>query len=157
MSADITEMRYRLLVQRATDRQLNHLIPEIRSLLDGFFNKPKAKDWDLQHKQLSNLLGVCGETDSVEAVIGFIEYQIGRDKDAGNWAWEGFGETLKQKLQALQEPAKGIVGQALQASRHSLDEVARAQETERVWMELMRLYAGHLRRYFVYKKPEKGG
>lgn len=162
MSANVAEMRYRLLVQQAADGQLNHLIPEIRQLLDDFFAKSDAgkddrKKWKLEHKQLSNLFGVCGETDSVEAAIGFIEYQIGRDKSGENWAWEGFGETLKKKLRALQGNAKGILGQAIQESGHASDDPARVREVERVWMELVRLYAGHLRRYFVYKKPEKGG
>lgn len=152
MSTNINEMRYRLLVQQAEDRQLNQLIPKIRSLLDSCFKKSSDRDkWKLQSKQFSNLLGVSEETDSAEVVIGFIEYQIGRDDKRRNWAWDHFGERLKKELQTLKDTAKGIVGQAITDSGYTLSvEAARAQEEQRVWMDLVRLYAGHMRRYFIY-------
>lgn len=161
MSTNINEMRYRLIVQQAEDRQLNQLIPKIRSLLDACFEKSNASSsdrdkWKLQSKQFSNLLGVSEETDSSEVVIGFIEYQIGRDNHKKNWAWENFGERLKKELRALKDPAKGIVGQAITDSGYILStETARPQEEQRVWMDLVRLYAGHMRRYFIYleKRP----
>lgn len=159
MSTNINEMRYRLIVQQAEDRQLNQLIPKIRNLLDEFFAKEDDKtNWGLKSAQLSNLLGVSGETDSVEVVVGFIEYQIGRDRSdknrAKNWAWNNFGEKMKGELRALQEVAKGIVGKAVQESGDSLDESARSQEIQRVWIDLVRLYAGYLRRYFIYIKGD---
>ena len=155
MSTNINEIRYRLIVRQAEDQQLNQLIPKIRKLLDDFFVKENDRTkWGLKSTQLSNLLGVSGETDSSEVVIGFIEYQIGRDKRYENWAWEGFGEKMKGELRALQEVSKGIVGKAIQDSHYSFDENIRALEIQKVWIELVRLYAGYLRRYFVYKKGE---
>lgn len=157
MIANINEMRYRIIVQKKIDEQLNGLIPDIRALLDLFTQLDPEQDnrnkWKLEHKQLSNLLGVCGQTDSVEVVIGFIEYQIGRDKYRESWAWEKFGKKLNDKLRILHEKARGIVGQAMQESLYS-NEADRTRENARVWMELVRLYVGHLRRYFVYKKPD---
>lgn len=159
MSTNINEMRYRLLVQQAEDQQLNQLIPKVRKLLDEFFAKEDCgPKWELKSTQLGNLLGVSGETDSVEAVIGFIEYQIGRDKrgknGAKNWAWNGFGEKMRGELRDLHEIAKGIVGKAIQDSGYSLDAMARSQEIQGVWIDLARLYAGYLRRYFVYIKGD---
>lgn len=162
MIANVNEMRYRILVQQQADRELNGLIPDIRTLLDKLFTQSDSetnnwKKWKLEHKQLSNLLGVCGETNSVEVVISFIEYQIGRDKRSktpNNWAWKDFGKTLKDKLQKLEETAKSIVRQAIRDSNYTLNEADQKLEYGKVWMELVRLYVGHLRRYFVYKKPD---
>ena len=51
----------------------------------------------------------------------------------------------------MKDTAKGIVGQAITDSGYTLSvEAARAQEEQRVWMDLVRLYAGHMRRYFIY-------
>jgi hypothetical protein len=155
MKADIAKMRYQLEVRRAEDRQLNHIIPDIRSLLDSTLEKEtEERKWGMRSTGMSNLLGVCVETDSAEVVIGFIEYQMGRREGGRTWAWKGFGEALKEELYSLKEQAEAIVSRAADNAGLTLSETEHNWEVERVWMELIRLYAGHMRRYFVAKKGE---
>jgi hypothetical protein len=156
------EMRYHLDVQQGVDRQMNELVINARKLVDDFLEKEKqGGKWDMGPTQMSNLLNVCGETGSVEVVIGYIQYQIGRDMGSKgppkNWAWQGFGEKLIEQLQDLKSQAGALVSTALRKVEHTLDEDQREGEEDGVWMLLVRQYVGHLRRYFTYKRPKKEG
>lgn len=142
------EMRYHLHIQRGVDGRLNALIEDARELLNTFLKK--GSQWGMENHQLSNLLGVCGETESAEVVIGYIQYQIGRDDRRRNWAWQGFGEALIERLQKRRDEAKGLVQEAARATNYT--SANPETERDRVWMLLARQYAGHLRRYFIYKK-----
>ncbi|RLC84284.1 MAG: hypothetical protein DRI79_13090 [Chloroflexi bacterium] len=163
MSEQATQkMRYHLAIRQGVDRQMNELVVNARKLVDGFLEKEKQGGrWEMGPTQMSNLLNVCGETESVEVVIGYIQYQIGRDKGSKgppkNWAWQGFGEELVKRLQDLKSQAGALVSTALQKAEHTLDEDKREEEEDRVWMLLVRQYVGHLRRYFTYKRPKKEG
>lgn len=141
------EMRYHLHIQRGVDGRLNTLIRSARALLDEFLAKGR---WDMENHQLSNLLSVCGETDSAEVVIGYVQYQIGRDDKRRNWAWQDFGEALIKQLQERRDEAKAVVQQVVGKTQYTSPNLE--IEIDRVWMLLIHQYTGHLRRYFVYKK-----
>lgn len=143
------EMRYRLTIQQGIDRQMNTLIVDVRDLLDDFMNGHRG--WGMDSTQMSNLLNVCSETESVEVIVSFLHYQIGRDDRYKNtWAWRGFGDKLVEKLSALRSKAEALVNQASQEAGYQLGK-GKPQQRDHVWVLLARQYVGHLRRYFTYK------
>jgi hypothetical protein len=146
---DTQEMRYRLAIQQGIDRQMNTLIVDVRGLLDEFMKGHGG--WNMDSTQMSNLLNVCSETESVEVIVSFLHYQIGRDdRHKNTWAWRGFGEELVEKLSGLRSKAKALVNRASQEAEYQLGK-SEAQQQDHVWVLLARQYVGHLRRYFTYK------
>lgn len=150
------EMRYRLEIRQGADQQMNALVVKARELIDGLLVREKYPgQWNMGPTQMSNLLNVCCETGSVEVVIGYVQYQIGRDKGRKgrpeSWAWQGFGEQLIEELQARRPEARALVSNAVRKTGHTAGDT----EENHVWMLLVRQYVGHLRRYFTYKRPKK--
>jgi hypothetical protein len=150
------EMGYRLAIQQGVEEHLNRLVVNARELIDEFLKKEEGegRQWNMGPTQMSNLLSVCGETGSVEVVVGYIQYQIGRDDKDRNWAWWDFGEALIERLRALQPQAHALVSKALQKTGHALDDGERRGEEDQIWMLLVCQYVGHLCRYFTYKRPK---
>lgn len=155
MSEQATQkMRYHLAIRQGMDGHLNRLVVNARELIDNFLDKEKRpREWDMGPTQMSNLLNVCGETESAEVVIGYVQYQIGRDDKRRNWAWQGFGEELIKRLQARRSEAQALVSNAARKTGHTPVNDA----VDHAWMLLVRQYVGHLRRYFTYKRPKKEG
>jgi hypothetical protein len=150
---DRKQQRYEVLIQQGVDRRLNALIEDARKLVDDFLDKGGDRA-DVGPTQMNNLLGVCGETDSVEAVIGYVQYQIGRDGKRRGWAVASFGEELIRRLEARKKEAEALVSDASRHFQHALEGKSRSEEIDRVWMLLVRQHVGHLRRYFTYKRPK---
>lgn len=146
---DRQRLRYDILIQQSVDQQLNALVVDARQLVDGP-GSDEAKI-GVGPTQMSNLLNVCRETDSVQVVIGYVQYQIGRDNRRRNWAIGGFGEGLIKRLDGLKSQAVGIVGAASKVYAPP----DRNTAIDHVWMLLVRQYVGHLRRYLTYKRPSK--
>lgn len=142
------QQRYEILIQQSVDRRLNALIEDARKLVDDFLDKGGDRA-DVGPTQMNNLLGVCGETDSVQAVIGYVQYQIGRDDKRRGWAVASFGEELIKRLRARKQDAEALVNQL-----SDLKGAERGKKIDYVWMLLVRQYVGHLRRYFTYKRPK---
>lgn len=130
------KQRYHLEIQQRIEGLLNKMLQRTRSLVD---KAPKTNT-----TKLSNLNNVANETSSAEVVIGYVQYQVGRE------IWRRtFGEDLIKDLQDLSNAAEGIVSQAWEA--HHPAGLQRDAERDRVWMLLIRQFVGHLRRYAVYK------
>jgi ribosomal protein S10 len=111
----------------------------------------KTKDV-LQRAQLSNLLNLSNETDSVKALELFIRYQMGRETVNRGWTYskdpEGkpFGDRVIQDFQTLAEWAEEIAKKS----------GSRPQKEIHLW--LIRLYVGSLNRWFVaLRGGEEGG
>lgn len=156
MNTQTVGLKRGLLTQDAIDRVMNELIPQLREAVE----KARIADrrCELSTAQMSNLVNVAAETQSVEVVIGYLQYQVGRD--AGRrvqWAWQGFGETLIDMLNALKGRAEGIVDSAARQIGPLPTDDDRRKEVEQVWMALVRQFLGHLRRYFIYRKPPAAG
>jgi len=139
-------MQQELKIDKAIDDKMNAILKQMQIMMDD------ALIWNskMEVNQIQNLLAVAQETDSVEVVKNFIRYQIGRDGGRASWrrgAGKGpvFGDRLIDELDKLEKIAKSIVPE-------SGDEMLAG----RTWMKLCRLYIGHLRRYFYYKKRSKG-
>lgn len=161
MSAKQTEsqrktQRYYLEIQHNSEVQVAGLIRDARKLVDDLLAQ-HGNRWQITPTQVSNLNGVCAEAVTVEEVVGFVQYQIGREISKGGatcWAL-GFGEALIKALTALQTQAQGIVSAAFK--KFTPEGMNEQQERERVWLLLAQQYVGHLRRYVTYKRPGKEG
>ncbi len=138
-------MQQELEIDRAIDAQLNGMLRQMQKILDD------SRIWEskMEVNQMQNLLAVAQETDSAEVVKNYIRYQIGRDGNAVTWRRRVgnnplFGDQIITELDRLQSVAQAVVPKS--SGQELID---------RAWMKLVRLYLGHLRRYFYYKKRDK--
>lgn len=131
-----------LALDKAIDDRLNAILKQMQQLLD------ESRIWEsnMEVSQVQNLLAVSMETDSVEVVKNYIRYQIGRDGNSASWRLRRgtnavFGDQIIAELDRLETVARSIVPAS--SEQWLID---------RTWMKMARLYLGHLRRYFYYKK-----
>lgn len=152
------EALWRLLIADEVDKFMNTLVPDAQKLIQGLFDtQPKH---NMERHQLSNLVSATLETDSVEVVRAFVQYQIGRDERGRNWRAGRlpFGEEVLKRLSEYRQQAQGLVNKV---ARLAIEPADKKAEIERVWMVLVRRFAGHLERAFVYhdalRKQKRGG
>ena len=101
----------------------------------------------LKTSQLSNLLNLANETDSVKALELFIRYQMGRKSGKG-WTIpqdRPIGERVIHSFQELAKMAEEIASHQKEISQKEIH----------IW--LVRLYVGSLYRWFVALTGEEGG
>lgn len=137
-------------IQDIVDRHLDDLIANIRSLVDA--TRIYEKESKMGTSQFRNLSSVASETDSVEVVVGWIQYQIGRASPNRGWqtpdrgnnqAGSGFGEQLITLIRQLGRLAR---------EKASEEPPEMRPEFERsLLMALVRQMAGQLERYYVYR------
>jgi len=134
-------------------REIEQKMDEIVSRAEDTLRETIMRDKDTLEKakglktQLSNLLNLANETDSVKALELFIRYQMGR-KSSRSWALppDGpFGERVIGGFQELAEMAKEIASRQKEISQKEIH----------LW--LIRLYVGSLYRWFVALTGEEGG
>jgi hypothetical protein len=145
---------WRLVLDDLIDREMNEVVETARSLMENYF-KGKHR---LERKQLSNLVGVTGETRSVAVIADFVRYQMGRDERRQSWrtGQPPFGEAVLEQIERLKERAEALVNQAVAQDLAPSDRTA---EIDRVWWTLVRRFAAYLEHSFVYydKVKQKGG
>jgi len=130
-------VRQSLALKRAIDQRLNELVRRATALIA---ETTIANTDDMKLSQFGNVLAVATETGSVEVVKNFIRYQIGR-KEGKGWQHGGFGQRLVDDIDGwLAEQAKAI------EAEHPAGDL----QKDTVWMELVRLYIGYLRRDWVF-------
>lgn len=110
-----------------------HIIQDIRNLAQ---NKSRLT---LGNAQFAGLLNITRETDSVQVMLTWLRYQVGRYPA---WQQDEFGKKLLTALENLRTDAE-----------HVLEKVGvKKNDPEyrrlllRVWRMLIRQYVGHLRR-----------
>lgn len=138
--AQITALQRELKINQAIDDRMNKLLNDMQTMIDT------TRIWEsgLEVSQVQNLVAVAQETTSVEVVINYIRYQIGRDNNNSSWRRGSspdsfFGEMIIAELNKLQEIAQSITGK---------DQAA----ADRAWITMTRRYLNYLQRYFYYKK-----
>ncbi len=142
------DVRYR--IREVIDEQLDVIIPAIRDIVD---DTEVYRERDMGKSQFSNLSSVARETDSVEAVVAWIEYQIGRTTAPGRgWRKVGrqdqaeFGVRLVKLLRELRRLA-------IELSRDfgAEDKEYRAAIVRQLWIGLVRQLVGQMERYVVFR------
>jgi len=145
-----TVVKRDLLLRRAIDACLDELVTRAQDLIDQ--KRVASRASRLEKKQFDNVLSVATETGSVEVVKNFIKYQIGRPGAVGEgWRHNGFGEAVVQQIDTdLRKMAKEITEELKRD--HGVIVPSR-----QAWIELVRLYLGYMRRWFVYRAREREG
>ncbi|HIQ05560.1 MAG TPA: hypothetical protein EYH31_07660 [Anaerolineae bacterium] len=137
-----------LLLRREIDDRLDELVTKAQGLIDQ--KRVASRASRLEKRQFDNVLSVATETGSVEVVKNFIKYQVGRPGAVGEgWRHNGFGEAVVEEIDGwLHEQAEAISHKLLADA---------AVPTKEIWIELVRLYLGYMRRWFVYRAREREG
>lgn len=126
---NVDTLRKEYAIQRAIDSRLDEVIEVVKHI---------SNVKGITSSQLSNLLATAKETDSVQVVIAWIQYQMGRSKAPIS---EEAGEEL----------INAIENDMYQLAESVADEVGgNEQDVRRIWQQLVRLYLGHLKRHFIY-------
>jgi hypothetical protein len=147
--AERQELRRLMLVRKYIEGAMNGLVRRVRKLVDD----TNISATQMEKHQISNLLGVALDTGSVEVVINFIQYQVGRDARGTNWRAKGFGNKLVRELKDLQNTARAIAGKVQSDLEQS--QSPRKEEIDGIWIELVRRYLGQMNRYFYYRKEAR--
>jgi len=146
------EALWRLLIADEVDKFMNKLVPDAQRVVKGLFDTQPSHN--MERHQLSNLVSATLETDSVEVVRAFVQYQIGRDnpRQPRNWGAGDppFGEEVLRWLDGYRNQAQGLVNKV--AHLLEAEPADKKARVEQVWMMLARRFAGHLERAFVYEK-----
>jgi hypothetical protein len=147
------ELRRLMMVRSRIEAAMNGLVRRARKLVDD----TDISATQMEKRQISNLLDVALNTDSVEVVINFIHYQVGRDAQGTNWRAKGFGNKLVRELNDLQNIASSIAGrvQSELNNERGRGKFPRKEETDGIWIELVRQYLGQMNRYFYYRKEAR--
>jgi hypothetical protein len=133
-SARLKETYY---IQQLIDQALDRIIPEIRVLVK---NSDLHNNRGFGKAQLANLQEVARDTESIEVIRTWVEYQIGRQPNK----WQQIGPALLEHLDMLGVEAEAIAIDVLESA--SDDEARKYRMIRRVWLLLIRQYVGQLRR-----------
>lgn len=133
-----------LTLLEIVDEKTDAIIVAMRQLVDD--TKIYEKRFSTQ---VSNLVNLTRSTDSVEAIITWIQYQIGR---LDEWKHHDFGESLVIAIKTLGEDACAEADRlaSYETNPKLYDYVARY-----LWVAFVRQYAGHMQRYITYRTPRK--
>lgn len=144
------EALWRLLIDDEMDKVMSPLVRSARGLVENLFNTQPGHG--LERSQLSNLVAATLETESVEVVRAFIQYQVGRDDRRRNWraGRPFFGEKVLETIDDYRSQAQGLISKVAREMEVELDN--KEAKVEQVWMLFVRRLAGYLERAFVYEK-----
>ena len=136
-------MRQALRIRQAIDRTMDELVREAKRLVDDKLTvsdagQLKLDAGGLREAQLRNVINVASNTESVELVKLFIQYQIGRQ--GGGWRHRGFGEALIGRIE------KEVASLSERVARDARAELKSAY----IHIRMVRLFLGYFNRYFIY-------
>jgi hypothetical protein len=101
----------------------------------------------MRENQIRNVLNVAVETRSVEVVVNFIRYQMGRSSQGKTWLYNGFGQQVIADIEGpVGEAAKQVAKEVAEAVSDT-DAKAICRDAH---LALTRLYLGYLNRCFYY-------
>lgn len=130
--------------RREIEKKTDDLVERAKELIKFSWKKKKDekeiettiyKQEKVGRAQIRNLLDMAMQTDSIRALILFVEYQIGRRQIPKEW-----GDKLIEDINEIEAMAEEIS----------------KEEKKETMQEVARLFLGYLFRYFTYMK-EFGG
>jgi hypothetical protein len=107
----------------------------------------RLRDADAKLGQLSEFLNSALQAPSAPVVAEWVRYQMARGATRSQWQEAGLGRAVLDDIAALEGEANRLAG-------YVYPDDQREQGTKDAWIELVRRYAGWLRRKFV---AEMGG
>ena len=138
----------RYALRQEVDDRLDEMIVRIRKLVD---TTRVYESGGMQRAQFSNFSNVVRDTNSVEAVRTWIQYQIGRARQDAGWQMNGFGDKVLAEIDRLEQIAEDI------ATRYPGSDREKGVYYRQLRIALLRQFAGHLERYFYYRSKSTGG
>jgi len=130
-----------LEIKRKIEEKADLLVEKAKDIVDYEWEEVRDKESSKTEKtfiykevdkaQIRHILDISMQTDSIKALILFIEYQMGRNKIPRKW-----GDELIRKIEDLAKLAKEIS----------------ASDAKEINLEIVRLFLGYLNRYFIYKE-----
>lgn len=140
-------MTVKLIDEARKDPRLNREIDlygdELVNLADKTLAEERMRQLKTKLKlgQLSNLLNVALQSESVAPVNNWIQYQLGRKETREAWRLDGFGNAVLNDLKTMLAYAESISQELFDSDSPRL--------VGYVHIRLVRLYVGYLRRWFV--------
>lgn len=137
-----SKLRQAYAERRAIEEYLDEMIPNIRTLVHDTNVHNNSR---MGLSQFSSLENIARETNSVEVIIGWVRYQVGRNRP---WQEKDFGTKLANALDSLRQQAV-VIEKTLLADTGG--NVTKNRERD-IHLQLIRLYAGHLKRCVVAER-----
>lgn len=120
------------------------ILPNIESLVE---NAKLCGQTRMKNSQFSNLQNVARDTTSVQVILTWVQYQTGRQ---AAWRDNNFGRDLLQQLESLQGVAESILQEIeTEIGTANAGDDFTKRYRRRLWLDLIRQYAGHLQRRFI--------
>jgi hypothetical protein len=140
---DAERMRRELALTYAINQQLDPLVRLASTRVCTL-----TKETELEESQVRNVLNVAQESRSIEVVVNFIRYQIGRKGSTWGKQAHDIGHGVIRDIQEqVSTLADHVVAHLREQQIHNPEEL-RGEAYER----LMLLYLGYLNRTFYYGK-----
>lgn len=148
-------LRIELLIEHNIKAQLDELVRMAnRAVVE--LGKTSARR-DMEESQLRNLLDVSLESGSIEVILNFIRYQIGRKSNAWNAGKDGFGHHLINDIRTkIKEMADKVVDLDEFSSFGNQAKLEQAKYQQSAYLRLTQLYLGYLGRAFYFAKKTNG-
>lgn len=141
---DPETMRRELALEQAINARLDELVRQVNQTIAALGNETR-----LEKNQFRNLLNVSQQSPSVEVVINFIRYQIGRS--GRDWNDNNFGHRVIEDLRGKVAEIAGQVVKDVRAKGMAISD----ERQQQVYVQLTQLYLGYLNRAFFYGKEMK--
>lgn len=131
--------------QQAIDRYTEEIVNMAEETLKQ--TRLEQLSESLGNSQLSNLLGVTLETNSVAVIRNWVQYQMGRRETLRAWKDTGLGNEVISAIEKLSRYARDAAHLA-----HNNPEPA---DLLAMHVTMIRLYAGYLKRWYIAKGGKK--
>jgi hypothetical protein len=119
----------------------NALVKRVEDALTSDLAEQLRKN-DARQSQFSEFLNTALQAPSAPIVAEWVRYQMGRGATRRQWHDSGLGQVVLDDIAGLKDDATHMAGRIYPSDQ-------REQGLRIVWIELVRRYAGWLRRRFV--------
>lgn len=143
------QLRQEYKIKQLIDHELDAIIRQMRQMVK---DTGLGTNRRLGNKQFADLQGVTGETASIEAIITWIRYQMGRYRF---WNDGNFGPELVKALQQLESTAERIAQEVVRSLSLHITKRQFADMQQMIWHRLVQQYVGHLRREVIASQGER--
>jgi hypothetical protein len=140
---DPETMRRELAIEQAINQRLDDLVRLVNETIATLNSKT-----GLEKNQFRNLLNVSQQSPSVEVVVNFIRYQIGRSGRDWGKGQNDFGHRVIKDLRGPVANTAQEVGEEVRGKGIAVSD----ERQQQVHVRLMQLYLGYLNRAFFYGK-----
>lgn len=135
-------MSSRLEWQQVVDQYTEYLVEEAELTISD--ERMRQMQRSMRLNQFSNLLAVALDTESVAAIINWVYYQMGRRETRQAWKQTGLGDDIINRIKRMRSRAE-------EAARRVHGQEANDAQVLAIYVAMVRLYVGYMRRWFVAK------